>query len=850
MIFDQADTTYTNSGTINDGVTIAASGIRLTNTDSGRMYGGVTFATSGSTLINELGGVISLSQFEGTFAVLVSGSDGSDTVINEGLIKGVVDLAAGDDVFINRGGSTQGIELGSGDDTYRVESSQPDFVYAAAGEGHDKLVFAATSGQSWGGNVTGFEDLVFENGGNFENFSGFQSITVGQLSADWDFVNLLNCLNPDADLITSGGGLILSGSSLRSITGVDSADSIQLGFGNTIADGISLGGGGDMLILDSNLQSGAPSITFPLDFGSGVDTLMFHWAAAGSRTYDLSSVHGLEKLNVNAWYIDDPATARVSHISGLTDVDIGQNVTLILSDSISPDARVGGGFGGGVTLEGGVVISRYGFPEDGFWDNRLDIAQGDPAQSTTIVNHGTIDGAVRFYIGDDLYDGRDGSVGGTIYGNAGNDTLLGGAAGETMEGGYGADILEGNGGADTLTGGVGHDTFRGNAAGLNGDAITDFEAADKIVITDANLAGFTFSLAGNTLTYTGGSLTLSGVPSGILVASAAAGGGVQLTLSPFVPAAGHAGDFNGDGRDDILWRNDNGNMSDWLGASNGGFLDNAANAFTNVPISWHMAGTGDFNGDGRDDILWRNDDGRMTDWLGASNGGFFDNAANAYTNVPTSWHVAGVGDFNGDGRDDILWRNDDGRMTDWLGASNGGFFDNAANAFTSVPTSWHVAGVGDFNGDGRDDILWRNDNGNMTDWLGASNGGFFDNAANAYTSVPTSWHIAEVGDFNGDGRDDILWRNDNGNLSDWLGQANGGFFDNAANAFTFVPISWHVEGVGDYNGDGRADILWRNDNGNMSDWLGQSNGGFLDNAANAFTFVPTGWHTQPEIDLV
>src|SRR4029453_16333578 len=109
----------------------------------------------------------------------------------------------------------------------------------------------------------------------------------------------------------------------------------------------------------------------------------------------------------------------------------------------------------------------------------------------------------------------------------------------------------------------------------------------------------------------------------------------------------------------------------------------------------------------KDDILWRRDDGRMSDWLGASNGGFFDNAANAYTSAPLAGHVAGVGDFNGDGKDDILWRHDDGRMSDWLGASNGGFFDNAANAYTSVPTSWHVAGVGDFNGDGKSDILWR-----------------------------------------------------------------------------------------------------------------------------------------------
>src|ERR687892_8400 len=71
-------------------------------------------------------------------------------------------------------------------------------------------------------------------------------------------------------------------------------------------------------------------------------------------------------------------------------------------------------------------------------------------------------------------------------------------------------------------------------------------------------------------------------------------------------------------------------------------------------------------------------------------------------------------DFNGDGFDDILWRHDSGLVTEWLGTANGGFADNGANAFDNVPTEWGVAGTGDFNGDGFDDILWRHDNGSVT----------------------------------------------------------------------------------------------------------------------------------------
>ena len=304
-------------------------------------------------------------------------------------------------------------------------------------------------------------------------------------------------------------------------------------------------------------------------------------------------------------------------------------------------------------------------------------------------------------------------------------------------------------------------------------------------------------------------------------------------------------DFNGDGRSDVLWRNTgNGTVTEWLGLANGGFFGNGANAYINVTASWHIVGTGDFNGDDRDDVLWRNDNGTVTDWLGQANGSFFGNGANAYINVDNSWHIAGTGDFNGDGRDDVLWRNDNGTVTDWVGQANGSFFSNGANAYINVDNSWHIAGTGDFNGDGRDDVLWRNDNGTVTEWLGQANGGFFGNGANAYINVPNVWHIAGTGDFNGDGRDDVLWRNDNGTVTEWLGQANGGFVDNGVNAYINVPASWHIAGTGDYNGDGRDDVLWRNDNGTVTEWLSQANGGFVDNGANAYINVDTGWQIQ------
>ncbi len=441
-------------------------------------------------------------------------------------------------------------------------------------------------------------------------------------------------------------------------------------------------------------------------------------------------------------------------------------------------------------------------------------------------------------------------------GGSGNDTLTGNSADNVLNGNFGNDVLNGQDGNDTLIGGFGVDTvtsgagadiIRDTASSLSGDTITDFATGDTIVFTDATLAGFTFNLVGSTLTYTGGSLTLTGGISGTLVASAAVGGGVQLAIQAVVgPIADVRNDFNGDGRSDILWRNVDGQLSNWLGTATGGFVQNNANAASVVPTSWQVAGTGDFNGDGRDDILWRNTDGQLSNWLGTASGGFLPNNANAAAVVPVAWQVVGTGDFNGDGRDDILWRNSDGTVSDWLGTAAGGFTPNDANAARFVPTSWSVVGTGDFNGDGRDDILWRNSNGQISDWLGQANGGFVLNDAIALTNVDTAWHVVGTGDFNGDGRDDILWRNDNGQLSNWLGQANGGFINNGAIAGTFVPLAWSVVAVGDYNGDGRDDILWRNTNGTVTDWLGNANGSFTPNDANAAAAVPVSWEVQPE----
>jgi hypothetical protein len=467
-------------------------------------------------------------------------------------------------------------------------------------------------------------------------------------------------------------------------------------------------------------------------------------------------------------------------------------------------------------------------------NDRIDLyshafVDGGPGNDTVNFN-ANISASILGGDDDDIFVGNGHAISGSINGGNGNDSFI--------------DIASPGLGRLTLTGGPGSDIFMGTTGELNGVVIADFGAGDMLRFTNVIADAFQFSLSGTTLTYNGGSLAFGAPLAGTLVLHNL-GGRTILTLSPGPLPHDANSDFNGDGHSDILWRNNSGTLTDWLATALGGYTPNAANALTSVATDWQVAGLGDFNGDGRDDILWRNDDGRISDWLGTLTGGFVDNAAVAYDAVATSWHVADVGDFNGDGRDDILWRNDSGSLTDWLGTISGGFTPNAANALAVVATDWQVVGTGDFDGDGRDDILWRNDDGRITSWLGTATGGFTDNIANAYNGVSADWHVVGIGDFDGDRRDDILWRNDDGRISDWLGTASGGFAPNAANALFMVALDWQVAAVGDYNGDGRDDILFRNDDGRLTNWLGTSTGGFSDNVANGYVATDNQWQIQP-----
>jgi len=312
-------------------------------------------------------------------------------------------------------------------------------------------------------------------------------------------------------------------------------------------------------------------------------------------------------------------------------------------------------------------------------------------------------------------------------------------------------------------------------------------------------------------------------------------------VDPLVPLgftpSNTVNDLNGDGMSDMVWRSANGPLGVWLmngGIISGGNLTSGGAAVA-PDASWSIAGTGDFNGDGNADILWRDTSGEVTTWL--MNGtnimsGADITSGGVAVRPDASWSVAGTGDFNGDGNADILWRDTSGEVAIWT--MNGNAITSGADV-TSGGTavrpdaSWTIAGIGDFNGDGNRDILWRSTSGQVSLWTmnGSTITGGGDLTSGGVAVRPdASWSIAGIGDFNSDGNSDILWRNSSGALNLWLMNGttitSGGPVTSGGVAVS-PDASWHVVQIGDFNGDGNSDILWRNDSGVLSEWLMNGN---------------------------
>ena len=315
------------------------------------------------------------------------------------------------------------------------------------------------------------------------------------------------------------------------------------------------------------------------------------------------------------------------------------------------------------------------------------------------------------------------------------------------------------------------------------------------------------------------------------------------------------GDINGDGYDDLLVgassaHNGTGMVFLYTGSATGLSTEAVATILGENPNEYFgdkIAAAGDVNGDGYDDALIGaggyyngNSRGRVSLFTGSPSG--LTGPAVAWTGeylyVDFGFSIDGAGDVNGDGYDDVVigafgYTNNNmrGKCYVYYGSENGpgvapDWTMEGETAFDKL--GYSVAGVGDVNNDGYDDVVLGayaysggDDRGKGYLYLGDA-GGLSSNVTSTGEGVSSGDSFmrdcAGVGDINGDGYDDVIVSaprfdnyEDRGCVYLFLGQADGDIFastnwtitgENADDSF-----GEFLTGVGDVNADGYDDFL-------------------------------------------
>ncbi|MGA5303764.1 FG-GAP repeat domain-containing protein [Nucisporomicrobium flavum] len=332
-----------------------------------------------------------------------------------------------------------------------------------------------------------------------------------------------------------------------------------------------------------------------------------------------------------------------------------------------------------------------------------------------------------------------------------------------------------------------------------------------------------------------------------LIALAAAAAVSMIVQIPGTPAAatppagggfsGVAGDFNGDGRDDIVTFTRGTAADVYVALSTG-------SSFSGTGVKWHdyfAAGTetplvGDFNGDGRDDIATFTRGSAADVYVALSTG-------HSFVGTGVKWHnyfaagteIPAVGDFNGDGRDDIATFTRGSSADVYVALSTG-------YSFSGTGWKWHnyfaagteIPAVGDFNGDGRDDIATFTRGSSADVYVALSTGSSFSGTGwkwHNYFAVGTE--LPSVGDFNGDGRDDIVTFTRGSAADVYVAFSTGSSFSGTGWKWhNYFAVGTEIPGTGDFTGDGRTDIATFTRGSAADVYVARSTGG---------SFYGTGW---------
>ena len=273
-------------------------------------------------------------------------------------------------------------------------------------------------------------------------------------------------------------------------------------------------------------------------------------------------------------------------------------------------------------------------------------------------------------------------------------------------------------------------------------------AARTVVVTSANNQVGTATI------------TLTVVDGGSKTASTS----FTLTVNQTAPTKG---DFDADGKSDILFQDSDGYLAVW--AMNGVTLKSASFLTpSNIGVTnYRIAGTGDFNHDDQEDILFQHKDGALAVWYMSGTSQTGAEALNPSNPGDKNWQVVGVADINKDGNADLVLQHTDVTLAVWY--MKGINLTTAALLTPSTPgdKNWRVVGLGDFNGDGNQDLAFQHTDGTLAVWY--MNGAALTQATLLTPSNPgdSKWRVIGVADRNGDGKVDLLFQHTDYSVAVW-----------------------------------------------------------------------------------
>jgi hypothetical protein len=295
-------------------------------------------------------------------------------------------------------------------------------------------------------------------------------------------------------------------------------------------------------------------------------------------------------------------------------------------------------------------------------------------------------------------------------------------------------------------------------------------------------------------------------------------------------AAVATGDFNGDGALDLAISNfyNSGTVNILLGNGDGTFR---AASGSPIPLAgspnWLMVG--DFNGEGKEDVAAVEPLGNSVVILLGNGDGTFAAAPGAANRVGANPQFAAVGDFNGDGMLDLAITNAASNTVTILLGNGDGTFTQASGSPVSAGNAPEGIAVGDLNGDGILDLAVTNSPSNTVTILLGNGDGSFSPAAGSPITVGSLPDYLLIADLDGDGKLDLTVTNAlSGSVSILLGNGDGTF---AAAAGSPISVSQEPTVVlaGDFNADGNLDLVVADSNSgiaNLTLLLGHGDGTF------------------------